>query len=95
MSDKDVREAVARAIALANGCSPIDWAPYVDHATAAIAAYKAALKDQGLVIVPVVPTAEMREALAVFILDDFDEPILDVAPDAWSAVLSASQPKGE
>lgn len=114
MSDKDVREAVARSICGKNCDMPkCSFQPDADNqamcrlmsledADAAITAYEAALKDQGLVIVPVVPSEEMLSCLlegepGKWPAGAFAEfyGTRESMEENWTAMLSASQPKGE
>ncbi len=104
MSDKDVREAVARSICGKNCDMPkCSFQPGADNqamcrlmsledADAAITAYEAALKDQGLVIV------KRTDALIAALAEGDpweDAELMERVDQDNAAMLSASQPTKE
>ena len=89
----DMSEAVAVAIAWAVGENPTDPLMPEIAAKAAIQAHEAALKAEGLVIVPREPTDEMGKASALIYSCKCGRRITQWGTNAWQAMLAALEVK--
>lgn len=84
-ANQELIEAVARAICLRTGDNPSEWTDWEDEARAAIAAIEASGSHR---VVPVEPTEEIKNALAVHLFHIEPEPTYAAMLAAAPSVLS-------